>query len=513
MKAQDLKSSVLQLAIQGKLVEQNPNYEPASALLEKIKAEKEQRIKEKKIKREKPLPEISEEEKPFEIPDTWEWIRHNDIFEISGGSQPAKSNFIDYEKEGYIRLYQTRDYGKSPQPVYIPVDMAKKISQKGDILLARYGASLGKVFLAEDGAYNVALAKVIPLFDKKLIDNRFLFWYYKSSIYQEFVSNRSRSAQAGFNKEDLNSLLFPLPPLEEQKLIVAKIEELLEKIEEYGRAEKELTQLEKSFPQDMKKSILQYAIQGKLVEQNPSDEPASVLLEKIKAEKEQLIKEKKIKREKSLPEISEEEKPFEIPYNWEWVRLSVICEELKYGSSAKSEIIGDIPVLRMGNIQDGKIDWNNLVYTSNNIEINKYKLQKGDLLFNRTNSQELVGKTAIYNGEYPAIYAGYLIKIKLINGIVPEYINYFMSSPMARERCWRVKSNGVSQSNINAEKLKEFIIPLPPVEEQKRIVAKIDELLFCVDKLQHKINNKDLLNRLGEAKTIEVEDKKVLISN
>ena len=164
---------------------------------------------------------------PFEIPENWGWVRHNDLFEISGGSQPPKSKFISEARDGYIRLYQIRDYGNNPVPVYIPISAASKISHKGDIFLARYGASLGKVFWAEDGAYNVAMARVIPQYKTELISKKFLFLFYQSSLYQSVIHANSRSAQAGFNKEDLSSLLFPLPPLSEQHRIVQRIEDLL----------------------------------------------------------------------------------------------------------------------------------------------------------------------------------------------------------------------------------------------------------------------------------------------
>jgi type I restriction enzyme S subunit len=222
-----LKKSILQEAIEGRLVPQDPNDEPASVLLAKIRKEKEQLVKAGKLKK-KDLEEtpISEDEKPFDLPDSWEWVRHNDLFNISGGSQPPKSVFSLEEKDGYIRLYQIRDYGENPVPVYIPISSASKITQKGDILLARYGGSLGKVFFAEEGAYNVAMAKVEYLFNKQLLNNDYLFFYYKCNLYQDLVRGNNRSAQGGFNKEDLGSLLFPLPPLAEQKRIVAKIEEL-----------------------------------------------------------------------------------------------------------------------------------------------------------------------------------------------------------------------------------------------------------------------------------------------
>ena len=244
-----LKKSILQEAIQGKLVPQIAEEGTAQELLEPIRQEKLQLVKEGKLKKSaltdsiifrgddnKYFEKIGKTEQditdeiPFDIPNTWVWVRHNDLFDISGGSQPPKSKFIEREKEGYIRLFQIRDYGSNPQPIYIPLSTASKISQKGDILLARYGASLGKVFYAEYGAYNVALAKVIPLYESRLIFQKYIFLYYCSSIYQNEIVNRSRCAQAGFNKEDLNSLLFPLPPLSEQYRIVEKYEKAIASI-------------------------------------------------------------------------------------------------------------------------------------------------------------------------------------------------------------------------------------------------------------------------------------------
>ena len=244
-----LKKSILQEAIQGRLVPQITEEGTAQELLEQIKQEKQKLVKEGKLKKSalvdsviykgddnKYFEKIGKTEQditdeiPFDIPNTWVWVRHNDLFDISGGSQPPKSKFIEREKEGYIRLFQIRDYGSNPQPIYIPLSTASKISQKGDILLARYGASLGKVFYAEYGAYNVALAKVIPLYESRLIFQKYIFLYYCSSIYQNEIVNRSRCAQAGFNKEDLNSLLFPLPPLSEQYRIVEKYEKAIASI-------------------------------------------------------------------------------------------------------------------------------------------------------------------------------------------------------------------------------------------------------------------------------------------
>ena len=263
----------------------------------------------------------------------------------------------------------------------------------------------------------------------------------------------------------------------------------------------------------LKNSILQWAIQGKLVPQDPNDEPASVLLEKIRQEKERLIKEKKIKRDKNASIIYrgednsyyekilatgevkciDEEVPFEIPQGWEWCRMRDVIYPPKYGTSSKSLSNGDVPVLRMGNIQDGKVVYDKLVF-SNNVEDNrKYLLQDGDLLFNRTNSAELVGKTAIFKGNRHVIYAGYLILLRPIK-TNSEYLNYIFSSPYVRSYCKEVKTIGVQQCNINAEKVSQLLVPIAPFEEQMRIVDKIKEVLPSVDKYSISQYNLDLLN-------------------
>ena len=212
----DMQKSLLQMAIQGKLVDQRPEegtgeelYRSTIFLTKKV------------------LNPISKDEVPFDIPSTWKWLRHNELFEIIGGSQPPKSKFAYIKKDGYVRLYQIRDYGENPVPVFVPQALVSKFTEKGDILLARYGASVGKVFWAEKGAYNVAMAKAKPLFEGGTVLMKYAYYYYLAPLYQSLVRNNSRSAQAGFNKDDLNGLLFPLPPLAEQKRIVAKLEELL----------------------------------------------------------------------------------------------------------------------------------------------------------------------------------------------------------------------------------------------------------------------------------------------
>ena len=260
----------------------------------------------------------------------------------------------------------------------------------------------------------------------------------------------------------------------------------------------------------LRQKILDLAIRGKLVPQDPNDEPASVLIEKIRAEKERLIKEKKIKRDKNESYIYRSDKsyyekfadgtvkciddeiPFEIPESWEWCRLGSLCPSLQYGTSEKSQSEGEVAVLRMGNIlPSGELCYDDLVFTSNESDIEKYVLLSGDLLFNRTNSSEWVGKTAIYRGDIPAIYAGYIIRFRpiLLN---LEYVNYLMNSGYEKDYCQSVKTDGVNQSNINAQKLANFLIPVPSSQEQSRLVFEIQNLFSSIATLEE---DKSSLNK------------------
>ena len=236
--------------------------------------------------------------------------------------------------------------------------------------------------------------------------------------------------------------------------------------------------------------------------QDPNDEPASVLLERIKAEKERLIKEGKIKRSKksgSSDTLQYENVTIAVPSSWVWCRLEDIVCELKYGTSEKSSSVGKIAVLRMGNITNvGTIDYSNLVYSSNDEDIEQYSLEKDDLLFNRTNSSEWVGKTAIYKEEQPAIYAGYLIRIRPLL-ISSDYLNTVMNSGYYRDWCYDVKTDAVNQSNINAQKLSQLMIPIPPLKEQGRIVAEMDKWISLIDIVKN--GKDDLLTIIKQAKS------------
>lgn len=511
MTGQQLKNSILQMAVQGKLVPQDPNDEPASVLLERIRAEKEQLIKEGKIKKEKnpsvifrgadnlPYEKVGKnepvciaDEVPFDIPESWEWVRLGEIFQHNTGKALNSSNKSGVLLE-YIttsNLYWDRFELENLRSMYFTENEIEKCQvSKGDLLVCE-GGDIGRaaIWLKD---YKICIQNHIHRLRSYVpLCTRFYYYVFFLYKYAGWIGGKGIGIQ-GLSSNALHSLLVPVPPIAEQERIVKRLEIIKPLSDKYSEASEQIQELNNLFPEHLKKSILQYAVQGKLVSQDPADEPASVLLERIRTEKEKLIKAGKIKRDKHesvifrrdnsyyekvdvIERCIDDELPFEIPDSWEWTTIGTTCINIQYGSSRKSESTGTMAVLRMGNIQNGRIDTQKLVYTSDKEEIAHYPLEYNDLLFNRTNSKELVGKTAIYKSEVPAIYAGYLIRITPL--IDSDYLNYVMQTQFYWVYCQNVRSDAIGQSNINAEKLKNFIYPLPPLHEQKRIAKKLNSI-------------------------------------
>ena len=278
-------------------------------------------------------------------------------------------------------------------------------------------------------------------------------------------------------------LILPLPPLAEQKRIVAKIEELLPYIDRYEKAWSKLEDFNKRFPGDMQKSLLQMAIQGKLVEQRPEEGTGEELYRQIQSEKQRLIKSGKIKKEKPLPEITSDEIPFDIPERWKWVRWGDLSQSIQYGYNAPAQTKGRIKMVRISDIQDGEVLWDKVPYCEiSEDDIPAYLLKGNDILFARTGGT--VGKSYLVK-EVPedAIYAGYLIRTRYSSSLCPEYLKYFMGSLLY----WSQLRDGTiatAQPNCNGKTLSRMILPLPPLAEQKRIVAKLEELLPLCERLK-----------------------------
>jgi len=468
MTAQELKNSILQLAVQGKLVPQDKNDKPASELLKRIQAEKERLIKAGKLKKEKALPPIMEEELPFDIPESWEWIRVGDICTIvtgkkdaNFGSETGKYNFFTCAKD--------------------PIK-CNSYSFSGESLLLAGNGDISNISYFE--GYFEAYQRTYVL--QPFLPKTYLIYLFYHLQYNWLAYNSDKtfgSAIPYIRLGNVQNYLVALPPLEEQKRIVAKIEELLPLVEEYRKAETRLKELNADFPEMLRKSILQQAVQGKLTERNPEDEPAAKLLKRIQTEKAQLIKDGKIKKEKPLPPITEDEIPFDIPDTWQWVRWGDLSYSIQYGYNAPALSHGRIKMVRISDIQDNKVIWETVPHCDiEETDIASYLLKENDILFARTGGT--VGKSfLVQNISEDAIYAGYLIRTQYSSSLVPQYLKFFMESQLYWNQL-REGTIATAQPNCNGKTLSKMLLPLPPFEEQKRIVVRVEELLTLCDELR-----------------------------
>lgn len=483
MTAQELKNSILQLAVQGKLVPQCKDDEPASELLKRIRAEKE-----KLGRKDKPLPAITEDEIPFDIPENWEWARLNDISSITSGGTPARTNSsfwngdIPWVKIGDIRnkYISTTEEEISEQGLN---SSSAKIFPKGTILYTIF-ATIGTVgILNIDAATNQAIAGV-TFFGEY---NRDYMYYVLIGLKDILVSKGKGMAQMNINLTILKNTPIPIPPLAEQKRIVEKIEELMPLIEEYGKAEEQLSKLNAEFPDKLRKSILQQAVQGKLTERDPADEPASELLKRIKAEKEALIKSGKIKKEKPLPAITDDEKPFNIPDSWEWVRLGAVSEiQSSKRVFEKDYVSQGIPFFRskeIGDLYRGEDIQTQLFIAREHYEQLKkdYGVPKtGDILITSVGT---IGNTWICDGREFYYKDGNIIQICSNKFIYPRFLQFYIESPLFLGQA-NTTVSGTAYNALTIIKLKQMMLPLPPLAEQKRIVKRVEELLALCDELK-----------------------------
>jgi type I restriction enzyme S subunit len=488
MTAKQLKNSILQMAVQGKLVPQDPNDEPASFLLKRIKAEKERLIKEKRIKASKPLPPITDDEIPFDLPEGWEWVRLGNITEIKGGKRVSNGYKLltTPTPHIYIRVSDMKNGSIDDSDLhYIDENMYQKIKQyiitKDDLYMTIVGATIGKCGYVPEMFDMMNLtenaARIILFGSNKY----FLLSILESYFCQEQFVDKTN--QVGVQKMALNRLsttLIPLPPLSEQHRIVARIEELLPLIEEYGEKYDKLENYNKSFLVQMKKSILQAAVQGKLVEQDSSDEPASVLLERIRAEKERLVKSGKIKKSKPLPPIQEDEIPFDVPSGWEWCRLSDIV--YNHGQMTPQE---DFCYIDIGSIDNKKqkLNENETIISAAKAPSRSRKIVKfGDILYSTV--RPYLHNMCIVDKEFsktPIASTGFAV-FTCLKGVYNRYLFLYLLSPdfdsYANDN---ENSKGIAYPAINDTRLYNAVVPIPPLAEQEQIVARLEELLGVVE--------------------------------
>lgn len=413
---------------------------------------------------------VPKEEQPYKIPSNWCWLYSNFVVDVRDGthdtpkyisegyplitSKNLKNNNIDFDKVNYI---SKEDYEK--------INLRSKVDI-GDVLFSMIG-TIGNPVLIK-GQTNYAIKNVALFKDINLINMTFFRFYLETKFVIDKMKKEAKgSTQKFVSLKYLRNFPICYPSLEEQQRIVNRIESLFAKLD---RAKELIENTLAQFEQN-KMAILNKAFTGELT---------------VKWRKENNI------------DLS----------SWKEKTIDELCTSLKYGTSKKSKPEGSVVVLRMGNLQNGEIDWSNLMYTDDKDDIEKYLLKKGDVLFNRTNSPELVGKTSIYRGEYPAIYAGYLIKLDYGKDIIGEYLNYMMNSTKAKHYCYTVKTDGVSQSNINAKKIGAFEIPVPTIEEQQEIVNILDRLLAKYNKiknLEQQLEKIELLKKAILAKAFRGE--------
>lgn len=492
MDIQGLKDKILQLAIQGKLVEQDKNDEPAYVLVQRIKEERNKLVKEKKIKKQKPLPEITDEEKPFEIPESWEWVRFQDVLDVRDGTHDTPK----YVDTG-IPLITSKNLVNGEinfdDIKFISIEDHKKISERSnveneDILFAMIGSIGNPVIVNEKLEFSIKNVALFKYYKKGLITPKYLY-YYLLFVQEDMKKQSSGGVQSFVSLTFLRNYIFPLPSLAEQKRIVEKVDELFALIDELDSNKEDLLEVINL----TRNQVLQEAIQGKLVEQNPEDEPASLLLERIKEERDKLVKEGKIKKQKPLPEITEEEKPFKLPEGWEWVRLGEAFLSINNGANIKQHPSkGGYPITRIETIADSYIDRERMGYGDiYEIEgFDKYILKNGDILMSHINSVKHLGKTAYYEkrDDEIIIHGMNLLCLRSSKEALNyKYANYFFNSLTFKDSIQDIIKRAVNQASINITNLSKKILPLPPLAEQKRIVEKVDMIMDMLDELENEI--------------------------
>lgn len=485
--AQALREKILDLAMRGKLVPQDPNDEPASVLLEKIKAEKEQLIKEKKIKKSKPLAPITDDEKPFDIPDSWEWVRLGDVLSLENGairrgpfgSSLKKAFFVPKDKNTY-KVYEqgnainhTIDYGD----YYISQEKYNELKsfsvRPNDIIISGAG-TIGKTYIlppdTPDGVINQALIRV--RLNDNLITNEFFLLAFQQKVS---LLNKKAKGTAMKNMFSIahmkNDLIWALPPLEEQSRIAAKIAQLFALLRKVESSTQQYAKLQTS----LKSKVLDLAMRGKLVEQDPHNEPASVLLEKIKAEKKQLVKEGKIKKNKPLPPITDDEKPFDIPDSWEWVRCQNITTIGNFKTITPENICKGENLIELADIESytGKLINSEIIQSV--VGSNKYKYSKGSVLFAKL--RPYLRKVII--APNTGVCTTELLPIDGV-AISNSFLYYIFMSNFFFDQI-KKEMHGVNLPRVSPKKLSELLLPLPPLLEQKRICKSIEKLRQIMD--------------------------------
>ena len=486
MTPQQLKNAILQQAIQGKLVEQRAEEGTGQELFEAIQDEKQKLIQEGKLKKQKALPEITEDEIPFEIPETWKWCYIGDIFNHMSGKALNSKNTKGV-KHKYIttsNVYWDSFKLDNLKEMYYTEDEIEKYSLKLNDLLVLEGGDVGRAAiwnLSETYCFQNHIHRLRPFLNVSI---KYFYYNFMLLKHKNVIEGKGIGIK-GLSSGALHRIIIPLPPLDEQKRIVEKIEELLPLVERYEKAWTRLEELNKKFPLDMQKAILGQAIQGKLVEQRAEEGTGQELFEAIQDEKQKLIEEGKLKKQKALPEITEDEIPFEIPETWKWVRLGEILYKLTDGAHSTPKYTDyGIPFISVKDLSSGNLDFSSCRFITkeeHKVLYNRCNPEYGDILLTK------VGTTGIpvivdTDKEFSLFVSVALLKFnqKKISNI---FLKYLINSPLVQIQA-KENTRGVGNKNWVMRDISNTLIPLPPLDEQKRIVEKIEELLPLVEKLK-----------------------------
>lgn len=482
MKASQLRASILQQAVEGKLVPQKPEEGTAADLLESIRAEREALIKAGKIKKAKPLPEITEDEIPFEIPESWEWVRLGNLFSVGTGMTPLKTEkkFYDQGTIPWITssLTSRRYINNSEEFItdYALEQTSLIVYPPHTLIIALYGQGKTRGQISElliPATVNQACAALVSIYLSE--DMVSYIYHYFKAYYESLRKKAGGTSQPNLNLNIIKESLVPLPPLAEQKRIVAKLEELMTLIDAYEKEEEKLSALEKSLPEKLRRSVLQQAVEGKLVPQIAEEGTAAELLKEIEKEKAGLIKAGKMKKAKPLPEITEDEIPFEIPESWEWVRLgfasNIIMGQAPDGKSVHQDEHHGIE------FHQGKIAFTNEIIAHSGISCSAPTkiAPKNSALFC---VRAPIGKVNITDRNV-CIGRG-LCAVIPCGEMSVRFLLYWLR---AYEEIFVLQGTGSTFKAITEEIVMNQPIPLPPLAEQKRIVAKVEELMRVIDML------------------------------
>ena len=513
MTGQQLKNSILQMAVQGKLVPQDPNDEPASVLLERIRAEKEQLIKEGKIKKEKnpsvifrgadnlPYEKVGKnepvciaDEVPFDIPESWEWVRFSNIIELQSGQDMTPDKYNSTQL-GIPYITGASNIANGNVVINRWTEYGKAFAHRGDLLLTCKG-TVGSMAVLKEPQVHIArqLMAIRSLSDD--IEISYIKIVLETLI--PILKAAAKSMIPGIAREDVLHSLLPLPPTSEQKRICGKIKALLPHIEIYDIKEKTAAQLNSSFPDTLKKSVLQDAVQGKLVLQDSADEPASVLLEHIRAEKEQLIKAGKIKRDKhesvifrrdnsyyekvdGIERCIDDELPFEIPESWEWCRLGTILQKLTDGTHSTPKYTArGIPFISVKDISSGKISFERTKFiskTEHELLASRCDPHRDDILLTKVGTTEI---PVLVDTDRPFSIFVSVAQLRFSTELLDKFfLIYLLKSPLVQTQC-RENTKGVGNKNWVMRDIANTLICIPPLAEQKRIQASLANVLKSI---------------------------------